>query len=234
MLSHPFLQKFAPARTLPDQLPPDPFHIFHDWYREAHDQKVQPNPNAMSLATVDADGTPSVRIVLCRGMDLGRGYVTLYTNYQGRKGVALAANPRACLNFHWDTLDRQVRIEGQVTRSPAEESDEYFASRPWANRLSAWFSDQSRPVGSRAELLDKAARTMKELGITEAMIEAKGDSLHIPRPAYWGGFRVWARRVELWLGGMGRFHDRAVWTRELTASGGDFVGGGWTATRLQP
>lgn len=234
MLSHPFVQKFAPASTLPDTLPADPFHIFHDWYREAHDKKVQPNPNAMSLATVDKDGVPSVRIVLCRGMDLGKGYLTFYTNYTGKKGSDLAATGRACVNFHWDTLDRQVRVQGLVTRSPSGESDEYFASRPWANRLSAWFSDQSRPISSRQELLQKAATRMKELGITEQQLLEHGDRVNIPRPPHWGGFRIWARSVELWLGGLGRFHDRAVWTRELTKQGDEYAAGHWAATRVQP
>jgi pyridoxamine 5'-phosphate oxidase len=234
MLSHPFVQKFAPASTLPDRLPADPFHIFHDWYREAHDRKVQPNPNAMSLATIDADGFPSVRIVLCRGMDLGKGYLTFYTNYNGRKGRALAGNPRACVNFHWDALDRQVRIEGLVVRSPAAESDEYFETRPWANRLSAWFSDQSQPIGSREELLHKAAARLRELGITEQQLLEQGDRVRIPRPPHWGGLRIWARSVELWLGGLGRFHDRAVWTRSLEAAGADFSVAAWAATRLQP
>ncbi len=234
MLSHPFVQKFAPASTLPDHLPADPFHIFHDWYREAHDRKVQPNPNAMSLATIDADGWPSVRIVLCRGMDLGHGYLNFYTNYNGRKGRALLANPRACVNFHWDTLDRQVRVEGLVMQSPAAESDEYFNSRPWANRLSAWFSDQSAPIASRQELLTRAAAKLKELGLTEQQLLEQGDRVTIPRPPHWGGFRIYARSVELWLGGLGRFHDRAVWRRELTPGREGFVGSPWAATRLQP
>lgn len=232
MLPHPLTQKFAPVSTLPDQLPRDPFPLLGEWYREAHEKKVQPNPNAMSLATVGTDGWPSVRIVLCRGLDLSKGTLTFFTNYRGRKGRELIANGRACVNFHWDAMDRQVRVQGTVEQISAAESDEYFLSRPWANRLSAWFSDQSEPIGSRQELLARAAERLKALGITEQQLVDEGDSVQIPRPPHWGGFCLVARSVELWLGGMGRFHDRAVWIRD--AASASTASAHWTATRLQP
>ncbi len=235
-----------PGRTLPDDLPPDPMPIVQAWLSEAAEKKVQPNPGAMTLATVDVHGEPRARIVLARRFDAARGYVVLFTNYESDKGQELAAHPVASLVFHWDHLDRQVRISGPVTRSPAKESDEYYASRPVMSRLAGWASDQSRPLDSRHALLRKNADAERrfglrpdeprdERGVPSPDVQAR---LVVPRPPHWGGFRVWARRVELWLGHPARLHDRAVWERELRASEVDgvpgHVGGTWRSTRLQP
>lgn len=219
---------------LPEPLPADPFGIFRAWWDEAHQKKVQPNPNAMTLATVDPDGRVSARIVLCKAFNMAEGIFVFYTNYTGRKGVAIEAGSRAALVFHWDDLDRQVRVEGRVTRSPAAESDAYFASRPWQSRVGAWASDQSRPIESQGAMLAKLVDTMIRFGLDPLNPPAEGAAVNIPRPPHWGGYRVWADRVELWAAGAGRLHDRAIWTRTLSEAGGGFRGSAWSSTRLQP
>ncbi len=226
---------FSVPQLLPDALPAYPFGIFKSWWDEAHAGKIQPNPHAMCLATVDAEGKPSARIVLCKGMNLeasaAGGYIVFYTNRNSRKGAALASNPRAALVFHWDDLDRQVRIEGPVVQSPDAESDRYFASRPLESRIGAWVSDQSKPIASRDELLGKVGETMLRLGV---MLD--DENAKVSRPPHWGGYRVWIESMELWVGGPGRVHDRARWSRVLRREGEGFVGGaeGFAATRLQP
>jgi pyridoxamine 5'-phosphate oxidase len=176
----------------------------------------------MTLATVAPDGRPSARMVICRGFDAHAGWFVFYTDRESPKGVALAAHPRAALVFHWDAFERQVRIEGPVSLSPDAESDAYWASRPLEARVAAVSSAQSRPIATRAELLARVEAT------------ARRPDGEAPRPARWGGYRVWAERVELWVGQPARIHDRAVWTRALSPAGGDFAGGAWSATRLQP
>jgi len=230
----PFDQSNAPGgqECLPEPLPSDPFPLFRMWWNEAHLKKVQPNPNAMTVATLDADGRIGARILLCKEVNDAAGYLVFYTNYTSRKGLALGANARAALVFHWDTLDRQVRVEGSITRSPAEESDAYFATRPWQSRIGAWASDQSKPIGSRAAMQDKIAQTMRRFGIDPA--NPQGEGVLIPRPPHWGGFRVWAQSIELWAAATGRLHERAAWTRTLSPGPQGFEGGPWRATRLQP
>lgn len=220
--------------TLPDPLPGDPMPLAADWLAQAWARKDQPNPNAFALATADAQGRPSARIVLCKALHPDPGIVVFYTNYRGRKGLELDANPRAAACFHWDHADRQLRIEGPVLRSPPEESDAYFASRAIESRVGAWASEQSQPIESREDLLAKVGLTAMELGVAIEDLEGGSPEVQIPRPPHWGGFRLWAERVELWVGGPGRVHDRAGWTRTLTPAQGGFTPGPWSATRLQP
>ncbi len=192
--------------------------------------KIQNNPDAMTLATVDADGRPSARVVLCKHLIDSAGYVVFFTNYQSRKGLALQANPYAAAVFHWDSLERQVRIEGRILRSPDAESDAYFRSRPWASQIGAWASHQSQPLSSRAQLATQVA------GVTTkyAMNTLTGQFL-VPRPPHWGGFRLWIEHIELWVSGIGRVHDRARWSRELTQHDEySYVGSDWRGTRLNP
>jgi pyridoxamine 5'-phosphate oxidase len=208
---------------LPTQLPSDPMPLFAQWFEEARSRQVQRNADSMVLATASADGCPSARVVLVKALDVKQGYVVFYTNYDSRKGREIEANPRAAGVVHWDSLGRQVRLEGPVRKSPADESDAYFASRPLDSRIGAWASLQSEPLESRATLLDRVAKTRGRF------------SENVPRPPRWGGFRLWAESMELWVEGAFRVHDRARWTRELTpgaASG--FVAGPWRATRLYP
>ncbi|MBN8598530.1 MAG: pyridoxamine 5'-phosphate oxidase [Planctomycetes bacterium] len=226
---------FSPHNTLPDSLPADPWPLFRAWFDEAACGKVTPNPNAFTLACLDENGIPTARIVLCKKM-LDAGAIVFHTNYLSRKGKGLTAHPRAAAVFHWDSLEKQVRIEGPVVKSPASESDAYFKTRGWENRLGAWASDQSQPIESREALLFKVAEAMDKVGVSIKDIMDKGNDVEIPRPPHWGGWRLWAERVELWLGGPGRVHDRAVWTRTLKASSNEaeFECGPWASTRLQP
>jgi pyridoxamine 5'-phosphate oxidase len=222
--------------TLPEQLPNNPFPIFQSWFDHAVADKVQPNPNAMYVSTIDADGTPSTRTVLCKLIHPDPGAIVFFTNYNSRKGRAIGANPIVSVLFHWDTLDRQVRIEGPVVKSPSEESDAYFASRRWESRVGAWASDQSQPIESHDALMLKVFSTVEELGLDAAALVKEGPDaqVEIARPPFWGGYRVYPRSMELWCASDTRLHDRARWTRELTASDDGFDCGEWSATRLQP
>lgn len=188
----------------------DPHDQFARWFDEAVAAAV-PEPNAMTLATVDAGGQPGARIVLLKSFD-ARGFV-FHTNYDSRKGDDLASNPHVALLFFWPELERQVRIEGRAARVDADESDAYFAGRPHGSQLSAWASPQSAPIADRAALEARFAAT-------EARFTA-----HVPRPPNWGGMRVAAVRFEFWQGRPSRLHDRLIWSRD---------GGGWTIGRLAP
>jgi pyridoxamine 5'-phosphate oxidase len=190
---------------------PDPIRQFQLWFQQALDAQV-PEPNAMTLATVDEQGQPSARIVLVKGAD-ERGFF-FFTNYESRKGHDLAINPRASLLFYWIELERQVRIEGTIETTSAQESDAYFASRPLGSRIGAWASDQSREIAGRAVLEERE----------QAFAERFGDNP--PRPPQWGGYRVVPARMEFWQGRPSRLHDRIVYTRNADAS--------WQISRLSP
>jgi pyridoxamine 5'-phosphate oxidase len=209
--------------SLPSTLPDDPMPLVHEWFADARARKVQPNPDAMVVATATPDGRPSARVVLCKQMIVEPGYVVFFTNYDSRKGGELAANPRAAAVFHWDALSRQVRLEGPILRSPDAESDEYFATRALDSRLGAWASLQSQPLDSRTTLLKRVA------------VETARHGTHVPRPPHWGGYRLWPDAVELWIEGSFRVHDRARWNRRLDPAGPhDFRPGAWESTRLYP
>ena len=208
------------------------------WLDEATRQAVQRNPNSMTLATVGSDGVPSLRVVLCKSFVPDPGYLVFYTNYKSRKVAELRANPAAAVTFHWDALGRQVRIEGTAVFSPPEESDAYFASRDRGSQLGAWGSDQSAPLGSREALFQQLQDRARSLGLNVSddmqSIESM-DGSAIPRPEHWGGVRVWASAVELWIEGPDRIHDRARWRRTLAQHAGhEFAAGDWEGTRLQP
>ena len=208
------------------------------WLDEAMQKKVQRNPNSMTAVTVSEDGQPSARVVLCKEFIADPGYLVFYTNYKSDKVRQIASNDKVALLFHWDSFGRQVRIEGQAVLSPAEESDTYFASRDWGSQLGAWGSDQSSPLESRAALIAQVARRAVKLGVGAAKnlkSIAIADQPVIQRPPHWGGIRVWANRIELWIEGSDRIHDRARWDRSLVANEDDtFMVGEWTGIRLQP
>lgn len=189
----------------------DPIRQFKTWFAQALDAKL-PEPNTMTLATVDARGRPSARIVLIKGVD-ERGF-TFFTNYDSRKGRELADNPHASLLFYWIELERQVRIEGTVAKTSAEESDAYFASRPASSRIGAWASEQSQVIESRA-LLEAREREFTERFGAEP-----------PRPPNWGGYRLVPDAIEFWQGRPSRLHDRLRYTRT--------PGGDWQIARLSP
>jgi len=188
----------------------DPLRQFQTWLEQAIQAGV-PEPNAMTLATVGADGRPSTRVVLIKGVD-ERGLVW-FTNYESRKGRELASNPMAALQFHWVELERVVRIEGPVELASAEESDRYYASRPLDSRIGAWASPQSQPISSRAVLVANAAKAAVRHGLNPS------------RPPHWGGYRLVPDRWEFWQGRRSRLHDRVRYNLEA---------GGWARQRLAP
>lgn len=226
------------AKKLPAELPSNPMHWAKAWLDEAVRTEVQRNPNSMTAVTVSDDGRPRGRVVLCKSFVPDPGYLVFYTNYESDKVRDLDSNNNIALVFHWDVYGRQVRIEGEGVRSPVAESDAYFATRDWRSQLGAWGSDQSAPIASRADLIKQVSRRAVRLGVDAAKnlkSIAVEDQPVIPRPPHWGGIRVWARRVELWLEGTDRIHDRARWDRSLQKAGEDtFITGDWTGTRLQP
>lgn len=212
--------------SLADPLPDSPLALLERWIDEARSRRVQRNPTAMTLATLGPDGDLSARVVLCRGYDARQGFVSFYTNRESRKGDALAANPRAAAVLHWDSLQRQVRLEGPVLASPDEDSDAYWESRERGAQIAATASAQSRHVASRHAMLARLRDTQERLGGV--------DGAPIARPPHWGGYRLWIEHVELWVGSDGRAHDRALWSRHLEPGSGGFVPGAWQRMRLQP
>ncbi|HYB42084.1 MAG TPA: pyridoxal 5'-phosphate synthase [Candidatus Methylomirabilis sp.] len=205
---------------LPDPLPASPLPLLEAWIAEAVAHAR--NPTAMTLATVDPDGRPSARMVICRGFDFEAGWLVFYSDRESRKGRALAALPRAALVLHWDRIERQVRIEGPVTPAPDAQVDGYWKSRPVDARVAAIATVQSRPLTSRSELMARVAAEAERLGADP------------PRPERWVGYRVWAETVELWVGQPARVHDRALWTRPLVPAPDGFSDGPWRSTRLEP
>jgi pyridoxamine 5'-phosphate oxidase len=189
----------------------DPIKLFDEWLAEAAKSEIN-DPNALSLATVDAHGMPNVRMVLLKGFDK-RGFV-FYTNFEGTKGQEILSSMKAAMGFHWKTQLRQVRVRGDVEIVSDEEADEYYASRARGSRIGAWVSNQSRPLESRA-VLEKAV----------ADFNARHPEENIQRPAYWSGFRIKPVEIEFWQDGEFRLHDRVKFIRD------DY---GWTKTRLYP
>lgn len=194
----------------PHDLDADPIVQLRVWLEEA--RAAIPLPEAMTLATVGADGRPSARVVLLRGID-DRG-LTFFTNRTSRKGGELRSNPHAALVFHWWELGRQVRVEGHVEETPFADSDAYWQSRPRASRIAAWASAQSQPLSGRAELDARVAET-----------ERRFDGADVPLPDFWGGYRVLPDAFELWQHDDDRLHDRIRYVRER---------GGWRRERLSP
>ena len=204
-------REYALARLDEKDVSPDPVAQFDRWFGEAQAAAMF-EVNAMVLATATGDGRPSARMVLLRGFDQ-QGFV-FFTDYRSRKGEELDANPRAALTFYWGELERQVRIEGTVTRTSAAESEEYYRTRPVGSRLGAWVSHQSRPIASREVL---------ETGFSDA--ERRFSGAEVPLPPYWGGYRVHPESFEFWQGRESRLHDRIRYRWE---------GERWVIERLSP
>ena len=191
----------------------DPVQVLLAWHAEAKAAAVR-EPDAMTLATASPEGRPSARIVLFKGVDAG-GALCWVTNYHSKKARELAANPFAELVFFWPELQRQVRVAGRVEAASAAASDAYFRSRPRESQLGAWASDQSEVIASRAELERRLAE-----------VTARFDGGPVERPPHWGIFRLIPERLELWIAGAHRLHDRFVYTRHAS--------GGWTSVRICP
>jgi pyridoxamine 5'-phosphate oxidase len=192
----------------------DPIEMFRRWFDATVEAGLH-EPNAMVVATVSADGRPSVRLVLLKGLD-ERGFV-FYTNLESRKGHDIDANPAVSLLFPWHDLQRQVRVEGLASRVSPEEDEAYFASRPRGSQLGAWASPQSEVVSSRSALDERYGGVLARFADADA----------VPLPPFWGGFRVAPEAVEFWQGRKGRMHDRLVYRRGSAADG-------WTVERLAP
>ena len=190
---------------------PDPIDLFRAWFDDATRAGIL-MPEAMTLATTTSDGRPSARMVLLKGFD-ANGFV-FFTNYRSRKARELTGNPHAALCFHWSILQRQVRIEGCVTRTSVEESEAYFRTRPRGSRIGAWASSQSETLDSR-ETLEARVREL----------EAKYPGENVPLPEFWGGFRIAPARIEFWQGRINRLHDRLVYSRQNDT---------WRLERLYP
>ena len=190
---------------------PDPIAQFASWYNEAERAGIN-MPNAMTLATATRDGIPSARMVLLKGFD-ERGF-TFFTHYESQKGRELTENPHAALVFYWDPLSRQVRITGSVEKLNSEESNEYFHTRPRGSQIAAWVSHQSSVIENRTILESRYHDFMAQFGEDP-----------IPRPGYWGGYRLTPRTLEFWQSGENRLHDRFQYTRHTD---------GWLIERLAP
>ena len=192
----------------------DPIAQFSAWLTQALEAEID-EPNAATLSTVSADGAPSSRIVLLKGLGLEGGAFHFYTNYESRKGRELATNPKAALNFHWKKLQRQISIRGTVEQIDRASSEKYFLSRPYDSQIGAWVSTQSEPIADRVWLERRSAE-----------LREKYPEGSVPRPPFWGGYRLLPLAVEFWQGRPGRLHDRILY--ETTSTGS------WTTSRLSP
>lgn len=213
------LTRLTACRDLPNPLPHEPMTLLTAWFDDARSRGDYEDFNAMTLATATPDGRPSARVLLCKAVEVDPPALVFYTNYESGKGRQLATNPRAAAVFHWPHAKRQVRVEGTIRRTTAEESDAYFDSRPLISRIGAIVSPQSQVIESRETLIAQALR------VAGRAVLGAG----LRRPDHWGGYRLLIESLELWSAAEGRLHDRAIWHR-LGASAGD----GWRAERLAP
>lgn len=207
---HAIRQEYSKKNLSENQCLDNPIEQFKIWLQEAMSAQV-PEPTAMNVASVGENGKPQARMVLLKEVN-EQGFV-FFSNYASRKGQSIAANPFVALTFFWAELERQVRVEGNIFRLPENQSDEYFASRPYQSRLGAWASEQSSVIGDKATLVARAA------------LFAAKYPLNVPRPPHWGGYVVVPERVEFWQGRPSRLHDRIEYLQE---------NGVWTKHRLAP
>ncbi len=204
-------KNYTKGGIVDSNLPDSPIAFFKTWLDEAVKSEVM-EPNAMSLATADKDGTPNVRMVLLKGIE--GETIHFYTNYESEKGKELADNPQASVAFWWPELERQVRISGSVEKISKKESTDYFHSRPRESQIGAWSSNQSREVMNRVDLQNRYEK-----------IKKKFEGADIPKPEFWGGYQINIKKIEFWQGRPGRLHDRIKYVKNSEE---------WTKSRLQP
>lgn len=212
---------------LGETLPENPMPIFRAWFDEAFKALGREAGPAMAIASTTQEGTPSVRMVLCKLIGDEPPTVTFFTNYESRKAKELDANPKIAAVFHWAQFTRQVRLEGTVVRASEQVSDDYFRTRPLLSRLGAWASAQSQPMGAREELVASVAKVAAKFGVSGALSAMSDDGDGIPRPPFWGGYEIRISAMELWTNVSGRLHDRARFTYDSDSKR-------WSGTRLQP
>jgi len=221
------------CKMLSRSMTKNPLLLLQSWLNEATESDLQPNPDTMAIATVDSEGVPNARMVLCKEINAEKGYVVFYTNYNSVKSIEIKENPKSSALFHWDKLGYQIRIRGEILQSPDEENDAYFATRSLGSQVGAWASDQSNPVENRQALDDQFQQILDRFNLTNESITRNEQK--IPSHPHWGGYRLWAEEVEFWLNRKDRLHDRMHFKRALTiGSKGIETGDNWTVKRLQP
>ena len=203
--------EYGRQRLIVADMMPDPIDQFKKWYQEAENSQV-PEPNTMTLATVSKYGQPTIRVVLLK--EITANGIIFYTNFKSRKGREMKQQPKAAVNFYWQKIERQVRMDGGISKVPDQVSDDYFATRPRGSQLGAWVSEQSETIPSR-EYLEEQLQYYQQ----------RFEGVPIPRPKHWGGYLLTPTRVEFWQGGPNRLHDRIQYTQ---------VSGEWEKSRLAP
>ena len=204
-------QDYTIGELLESSASPEPWELFSSWFEIARNAKIL-EPNAMILSTVTQDGQPTSRVVLLKDFD--QSGLVFFTNYLSQKGEQLAHNPRASILFWWESLQRQIRIEGVVVKIGEEESDTYFQSRPYGSRLGAWVSEQSQRI------VDRTVLEKRQIEFEKKFVEG-----NVPRPDHWGGYRLTPNKFEFWQGRSNRLHDRLLYQMQQDA---------WTRARLAP
>jgi pyridoxamine 5'-phosphate oxidase len=203
--------EYGKQKLVVEQMKPDPIEQFKIWYKEAEVAEV-PEPNTMTLATVSNLGQPTIRVVLLK--EITDDGIIFYTNFRSRKGREMEEHPKTALNFYWQKMERQVRMDGQVSKIPEQVSDAYFATRPRGSQLGAWVSEQSKTIPTR-QYLEEQLKSY----------QAQFDGVQIPRPPHWGGYLLMPSRVEFWQGGANRLHDRIQYS---------LINNRWNRCRLAP
>lgn len=210
----------------------NPLSTLQDWMEKVSDSNAQPNPNCMSVSTVDSNGLPNTRMVLCKELNTEEGHLTFYTNYSSIKSKELESNAKCSALFHWDKFGLQVRIRGTAIRCTDSKNDAYFSSRDLGSQIAAWASDQSKEIES-LEMMDNSYQIIMDkfsIGNLENNSEKK-----IPRPDFWGGYEIWVEEIELWKNQKNRFHDRLKFTRNINIKNGNIdPDKKWNVIRIQP
>ena len=210
----------------------NPLKTLQNWMKEVRDSNTQPNPNTMLVSTVDSNGSPNSRIVLCKELNAEEGYLTFYTNYSSTKSKELEGNAKCSVLFHWDKFGLQARLKGSVTKCSDSKNDAYFSTRDVGSQIGAWTSDQSTEV----ESLEKMEGSYQQI-MEKFKLKSLGDDTEvtIPRPDFWGGYDMWIGEIELWKNQNNRFHDRLRFKRNIKIENGNIdAEKEWSVIRIQP